>query len=371
VTDAITGRSIWVVAKGYHPDEGGMQTYAREVAQAYAALGGRVTVFTQSSAGPRHIVLDGAELIDVGARRGIAAPIALAGAMRDMCATAGPPDLVHATTWRTAVLPMLLGLPYIVTVHGREIMYARGIAAIAMHRALGRARRIIAVSAYTAAQLAQRAPTLAGRTVVAWNGVSGPPCGDPSVPNDLPLILTLCRLEPRKNVAAAVEAAATCAREGIAFRHVVCGRGPELETLRTAVRAQDLGDHISVRGFVSQDQASSLYAAADIFLHPHVTIDGGRDFEGFGIAVADAMAARTACVVGHDGGASELVRSGETGLLVDGRNQQAVTGALRRLLLDRASREGMAAAAQAWARDRFDWKRHCRIALGLASPDRR
>lgn len=359
---------LWVLAKGYAPDEGGMQTYARQVAETYAASGWQVTVFTQSSAGPRDVAVGGTRIVDIGAGRGVRVPWRLLRAMRRTLAAEGAPDAVHATTWRTAVLPMLLGLPYVATVHGREIMYARGPVRRLMRRVLGGAERVVAVSAHTRARLIERVPMAAERSVVAWNGVSAGIRPGPAAGGQPPLVLSLCRIEPRKNLSAAVAAAAACAARGHGFRYVICGRGPELAALRAQVAALGLDDRVVLRGFVPAAEAAALYAEAEIFLHPQIAIDDGRDFEGFGIAVADAMAARTACVVGRAGGTGELISDGVDGLVVDGAAPDSVTAALDRLLADPAGRRRMAEAAARHAVERFDWHRHCRIALGLVQP---
>lgn len=353
----MAGRRIWVMAKGYLPDEGGMQTYAREVAEGYAALGADVTVFTQTSAGPRQTRIGAVFVIDIGPGKSPAVPLRLLARMR----AAPRPDAIHATTWRTGVLPMLLRLPFSVTVHGREMARPTGLAARVMRRVLRRAERIVAVSHYTAARLIARVPDVAAKVQVAWNGTSRGLDDSAAKVVDPLLILTLCRLEPRKNVAAALRAASACAAAGARFRYVVAGRGPALAELQAEHRRLRLHDHVELAGFVSDAEAASLYARASIFLHPQVAEEGGRDFEGFGITIADAMAQGCACIVGRDGGAAELVEDG-SGIIVDGRDDRAIEKALSELIADPALRADMGRRA----RDRaalFSWEAHCRIAI--------
>lgn len=350
------------MAKGYAPDEGGMQTYARCVAEAYAGLGARVTVFTQSSAGPRHIVLDGVELIDIGPGKGVGVAWRLWRALRRQRRLGPAPSIVHGTTWRTSLLPALMKLPLITTVHGREIMHRRGPTAWLLRWVLARARRIVAVSGYTRDRLAEAVP--GARAVVAWNGVSaGIRTGELADGDDVPVILTLCRLERRKNVHGALAAIAVLVERGYRLRHIVCGRGPELTGLTRQVETLGLVAHVEIKGFVPQDEALALYARADIFLHPQIAVDDGRDFEGFGIAIADAMAARTACVVGRDGGTPEMFPTQDLGFVVDGENTAAIVDALEMLLRDPALRARMAQNAFAWATRNLTWRRHCLIAL--------
>lgn len=360
MTGLIQGRAVWVMAKGYAPDEGGMQTYARAVAEAYAAAGARVTVFTSTSAGPRDIAFGPVRLVDVGPERGFTMYRRYAAALRRERRRHGDPALLHATTWRTSVVPTLLGFPCVVTFHGREFMYPAGWKRWLMSHVARRARRTVAVSHYSAKALQQRISGLPLPPLVAWNGVT-PGLLRAEVPGageGVPLVFSLCRLEPRKNLHAALVAAAACRDEGLRFRFVIAGRGPEFERLRAATTRLGLQDVVELAGFVPTERALLLYRDADIFIHPQVTRDGGRDFEGFAIAIADAMYARTAVIIGRDGGPRELIEDGISGLFVDGNDQDSVTTALRRLLRDASLRRSLATAAAVRAECEFDWNRH-------------
>ncbi len=353
------------MAKGYTPDEGGMQTYARSVAESYAALGARVILFTQTSAGPRDTDIGPVRVIDIGPGKSPAIPFRFLRAMRFVMKRKGKPDFIHATTWRTSVPPMLLGLPYVTSFHGREFMYPTGLALAVMRRVARKAERIIAVSHYSAAQLSKR---LHGKVnpVVAWNGITRGLNERREQPTRerIPLVLSLCRLEPRKNIAAAIEAAAVSKDRGLAFHYVICGRGPEEQALADLIKRFGLEQHVTMAGFVEQARAEQLYRDADIFIHPQITADRGRDFEGFGIAIADAMLSGCAVIVGKDGGSAELVRDEESGLVVDGNSPAEVSQALAHLLTDADLRERIGKVGAMRASTLFRWDRHVQIVLG-------
>jgi glycosyltransferase involved in cell wall biosynthesis len=69
------------------------------------------------------------------------------------------------------------------------------------------------------------------------------------------------------------------------------------------------------------------------------------DFEGKPLFVLECMANRTPLVATAVGGLPELVRDGETGVLVPPRNPEALADAVGRLLVDRDLRARLAAAA--------------------------
>ncbi|GEM_PF-455547 len=355
------------MAKGYSAEEGGMQSYARGVAEAYADAGAEVTVFTQTAKGPRRMKVGPVMLIDVGRPKSPLMPFLLRWAMRGEGAEHGLPDLVHGTTWRTSVLPMMMGLPYVTTFHGREFMYGgKGIVGL-MRLVARRAASIAAVSGYSAGRLRERLGDDIPQPVIAWNGL-----GDSTehgaahaAPNDPPLIFSLCRMEPRKNIAACVEVLAQLRDRGHAFRYIIGGRGPALERIQQLVRQNGLEDRVEAAGFMPADRVAQLYAQADIFLHPQIEIDDGRDFEGFGIAIADAMVCETAVILGKAGGAIELIQPGVNGLAVDGTDPTELREALDRLLSNPEERRAMARSARLHAEATFRWDRH--IALILAS----
>jgi glycosyltransferase involved in cell wall biosynthesis len=369
----LQGRNVWVMAKGYRPDEGGMQTYAQGVAEAYAAKGARVTVFTQTSAGSRRERVGPVTLVDIGPGKSpLVLPRFLQALQREKRET-GTPDLIHATTWRTSVPPMLLGLPYITSFHGREFMYPKGIALAVMRHVARKAKRIVTVSHYSARRLAERLGPQMPAPLVAWNGLSDETENAADMPlpekfstrhGGIPLIFSLCRLEPRKNIAAAVRACAEAKAAGHVFRYVIGGRGPELEPISALVRDLNLESCVEVAGFLSNDRVRQLYREADLFLHPQIEVDGGRDFEGFGIAIADAMITGTAVIAGIDGGARELIEDGVSGFSVDGHSLPAITSALTDLLVDPARRMSMGKAARSRAAANFTWGRHVDLAVG-------
>lgn len=359
-------KSIWVMAKGFSPDEGGHQTYAEQVALAYSRRGAKVTVFGQTSAGPRETFHGPLKLIDIGAGKSPTVPLRLVSALRREEKCSGRPDIVHATTWRTAVPAILSGFRPVVTFHGREFMFAAGLVRYVMEQVVQRARLLVAVSHYSAARLKERIAHLQIEPTVAWNGTT---IGKTSAKKaeDPPMLLSICRLEPRKNILNAVRAAAILRDEGHRFIYYICGRGPDADDIAGLIDKLQLNTHVKMLGFVSNDEVTRLYGLASIFLHPHISVDNERDFEGFGIVIADAMLAGCAVVIGGAGGAPELVEDTISGVIVEGKDVAQIADRLAFLLRDGAGMGAMGSAARQRAERLFSWDRH--IQLVLAATD--
>jgi glycosyltransferase involved in cell wall biosynthesis len=96
-----------------------------------------------------------------------------------------------------------------------------------------------------------------------------------------------------------------------------------------------------------------LYGGMDVFCYPSLAEKG----ETFGVAVAEAMAARCAVVVSALGCFSDLVTHGETGLVFDHAapdSDRLLADSMGRLVADAALRNDLALRGQQHAR-RFDY----------------
>src|SRR5205807_392412 len=101
--------------------------------------------------------------------------------------------------------------------------------------------------------------------------------------------------------------------------------------------AEELGveRHLYFAGLVPDTQIPAYYEACEIFAMPSVA-------EGFGLVYLEAMYHAKPCVAGNQDAACEVVADGETGLLVQPGDANALASALVKLLHDRdwASRLG-------------------------------
>ncbi len=172
--------------------------------------------------------------------------------------------------------------------------------------------------------------------------------------HDRLLVLTVGRLDPRKNQATVIEAVAKLAMQHPNLLYVIAGEGRNRARLEEKVRSHGLNDHVLFLGAVDGALKTALYGACDVFAMPAVR--DGTDVEGFGMVFLEAAACGKPCIAGNTGGQSEAVRHGETGYVVDGTDIAAVTEALQQLLSDAALRRQMGEAGRQHAQG-FDWPR--------------
>ena len=249
-----------------------------------------------------------------------------------------------------------LGVPYLVTVHGRDVYHhlrqPGRIAAVARHT-LASADAVMAVSHAVARQLADVVPR--ERLHVVPNGVSARPStatahqrwGEYARPHQI--ILSVGYLIERKGHATVLAALAR-ARSQVRPWYVIVGEGPERARLQA--RAADLGvaDQVRFLGRLPHDDVLGLMARADLFVLPSWD-------EAFGLVYAEAMAQGTPVVGCQGEGLEDFVTDGETGYLVPARDPDALAGVIVRVLSDSATAARVGEAGRAavagltWARN--------------------
>ena len=157
------------------------------------------------------------------------------------------------------------------------------------------------------------------------------------------VVVSVGRLAAVKNYETALAAVAHLRDLDIEYR--IIGAGPEEASLRKLAR--ELGVEKRVRFMGVQPHVASLLAEAHVFLLP-------SRYEGFGLAVAEAMAAGLPVVVSDVPGVREVAGAdGECGYLVDPASSGAIAERLRRLAGNPPLRASMGARGRVRAR-RFD-----------------
>jgi len=351
--------SILLFAKGYLPDDGGIERYSAEVARAYAQNGFRVYVLTQTTSGPR-VARDGkVRVIDLGAKSQLQL-LLLFAIYGHRLAKRSRAKFVHATTWRVAVPAFVMPKrpPLMVTVHGREIFVLPKALLPLMRLTLKKAEKVAVVS--ETIRKAAEATVDSRDWAVVWNGSSFADYEALALPmrtaDDAAKvhIFTLCRLVERKNILGAVRAIALLVGQGVTNIHyTIAGGGPEREAIEQLVRERGVQGYVTLLGRVEDEAIPDLYRKSDIFLHPQIDIDG--DVEGFGLVIADAMSLGLCVIAGKEGGPSDFVIEGQTGLLVDGRNDAEIANALAKVVRDQPLRRRIADTALDWARRNLSW----------------
>ncbi len=333
---------------------GGPATYGKHLVAALALRDDvRTTVLTDA---PEHFTsAAGVDVVPVPMRGGVDRLrwqyLALGRAVRRIA-----PDVYHDTK---NALPIGLAVPSVVTVH--DLAYhtvpdtfplaSRTFLKVATAHAARRATRLVVPSSATANDLRRIHPRTAGRIDVVPHGI------DPFVRPDaatlaaararlgLPerFVLHVGTIQARKNVDLVVAGMRTLRSEGLPHRAVLVGReGWRAGRALAEIAADDTA--LWLPHLPAQDLAA-VYALADAFVAPSA-------YEGFGLAVGDALAAGLPTVIADRSSLPELC--GDAAVRLPALTAEAVADALRSLLRDPTARATLAARSAARA-GQFSW----------------
>ncbi|HET8721097.1 MAG TPA: glycosyltransferase [Nitrospira sp.] len=159
---------------------------------------------------------------------------------------------------------------------------------------------------------------------------------------DRPTVGTVCRLvEPKKGISVLLRAIAALKEQNSdpQCQLLIVGDGPARPALEALSRQLGLSDRTVFAG--ARRDVARILPLLDLFVLPSL-------YEGFGIAILEAMAAGKPVVASAVGGIPEFVVAGETGLLVEPGNAAALGEAIESLVRDpaAATRMGMRGRAR-------------------------
>lgn len=187
-----------------------------------------------------------------------------------------------------------------------------------------------------------------GRVELVYHGIDATRFPPPAVPRpgaEGPVrLLCVARLVEKKGIDVLLDALARLPA-GLPWHLVHVGGGPLKDELRERARMRGIADRIEWRGAQTQDALLDEYRRAHIFvLASRIADDGDRD--GIPNVLAEAQSQGLACVATRVSAIPELVRDGETGVLVEAEDPAGLAGALEALMRDPQRRRRLGEQAQ-------------------------
>ena len=147
-----------------------------------------------------------------------------------------------------------------------------------------------------------------------------------------PKIITVCRLEKRKGLEQTILALKNFQSKYKNFKFVIVGDGVEKLNLENQVRELNLNKNVIFLNDVSLKLKNSLIKVADFFIMPSIKV--GKSVEGFGISFLESAKYGTPSIGGVAGGASDIIKHNETGILCDGEKHEEIYHSLIKMMED-------------------------------------
>ncbi len=174
------------------------------------------------------------------------------------------------------------------------------------------------------------------------------------IAHDALIVASYSRLVPRKGMDVLIKASAQLRPEFPNLRVMIGGKGRDSDRLRKL--AEKLDAPVSFLGRVDDERLPGWLGASDLFVMDCRSRWFGLEQEGFGMVFGEAGAAGIPQVAGRSGGSHEVVRHGETGLVVDRpKSVKELVSAMAELLSDFKTRESMAQESRRVAEEVYSW----------------
>jgi glycosyltransferase involved in cell wall biosynthesis len=373
-------------------DSGGQNIYVAETARRLATRGYLVDIFTRKDqADQREIVewLPGVRVIHVPAgpatfvrKEDLLQWMPDFGAFVRRFAARERYDIVHAHFFMSGLVAMelksALGLPFVVTFHALGLVRRlhQGVADEFPARRIAIERDIIDNADAVVAECPDDHRNLVTLYSADPHKIAVIPCGFASedfwpiaprfarralgLSSDVPVLLSVGRLVPRKGVDNVIRALSVLVRRlGVPAELLVVGGNsdiadpavtPEIGRLRAVAAEAGVADRVTFTGRRSRELLKLYYSAADAF----VTTPW---YEPFGMTPLEAMACGTPVVGARLGGIKYSVLDGSTGYLVPPNDPVALADRLNEICCSRRLAERLSSVAVRRAYALFRWER--------------
>ena len=145
-----------------------------------------------------------------------------------------------------------------------------------------------------------------------------------------PRLITVSRFDKRKNHEKIIMALRNLKQIYPDIVYICVGYGEEEQNIKNLVKELDLEGQVMFFKDISNDLKNSLVAKSNIFVMPSVIYK--KSVEGFGMAYVEASQYGIPSIGGKDGGASDAIKHGESGLICDGNSLDDIYSSINLML---------------------------------------
>lgn len=257
-------------------------------------------------------------------------------------------------------LKQRFGIPLVVTVHGKDVQqtaYLNNRCRQAIINVVREADIVVVVSAKIKGML-DKLTKMPEKTVVINNGFDSSGFLENHSSGSAGAIISVSNLVKSKGLALNIHAVAALRDKYPHIRYTVVGGGQEAASLKQLAWDLEVGDLVEFTGRVPNKNVPGFLAKAQVFSLP-------SSMEGFGVAYLEAMAAGLPVIGCRGEGIADVVRSGETGMLIEPNNLEDLVRAIDQLLADPDWTGEMGTRARNLALNKFSWQANAEKMINL------
>ncbi len=246
----------------------------------------------------------------------------------------------------------LANIPYTFTAHAKDIFH-ESVVEEDIRTKIADALGVVTVSRFNVENLTERFPESASKILLIYNGIDLDRFTYHDPDHRDRTIVFVGRLVEKKGLPTLVQACGILKDRGVDFRCRIIGTGEEEETIKSAISDSSVEQFVDMVGPLPQADVAKEIAKASVVAAPCVVgADGNRD--GLPTVILEAMALGTPCVSTDVTGIPEVVKHGDTGLIVPQYDAVALADAMLRLIDDAEMRRHYAESGRRLIEREFD-----------------
>ena len=147
-----------------------------------------------------------------------------------------------------------------------------------------------------------------------------------------PILITIARLEKRKNHIKIIYAINDLLKEYNNLLYLIAGDGPEKKRLSKIINKLNLNRNVKLLGKVNEKEKASLFDISDLHIMPTIDDKYSHSIEGFGISYIEAGMFGVPSISSGIGGTKESVINNKTGMICDPNNIFSIKNSIKKIL---------------------------------------
>jgi len=173
--------------------------------------------------------------------------------------------------------------------------------------------------------------------------------------NFKPILLTIARLEKRKNHRNIIYAVNELIKDFKNLLYLIAGDGPEMKEIRKLINKLNLEKNIKVLGKVNENDKNFLFKISDLHVMPTIQDKKSVSIEGFGISYIEAGMHGIPSISSGLGGTEESVINGKTGIICNPNNISSIKDSIKKVLINKKMYKKLSINSKNFSK-KFLWK---------------
>ena len=173
--------------------------------------------------------------------------------------------------------------------------------------------------------------------------------------NFTPVIITIARLEKRKNHRKIIYAVKELIKDFKNLLYLIAGDGPEMKKIGKLIDKLNLKKNVKILGNVNENDKNFLFKISDLHVMPTIQDKKSVSIEGFGISYIEAGMHGIPSISSGLGGTEESVINGKTGIICNPNNISSIKDSIKKVLINKKMYKKLSINSKNFSK-KFLWK---------------